>query len=310
MSPLSAALGEDDRPATWPQGRSVLDLLGARGELTRWYPQETLRASKAGPAALFSTHKVLRYGDGGGADCHSGGGDDSGYNSGGGYTMHQLQLKVVAAEELNALLVAVTALVRGANPGGVSVSNKGGWQSGGNLLELSGAGEGRGDSVERLCSEAVACFSAALDEAVAAALPELLEDQTQGKRGPTRAWINENRAGHYNGCHTHGAGGFSGVYYVSIPPLGEEEGGGGDEDDGSSSKAFNAVACGCLGMRTYDDKSEFLPGVSSDQGRFSLIRPIEGMLVLFPSVLEHCALPFYDEEPATAGARISVAFNI
>ena len=100
MSPLSAALGEDDRPATWPQGRSVLDLLGARG------------SSPGGtriPGPRRRAHRPLLHAQGAALRRRrrrrlpQRGGDD-GYNSGGGYTIHQLQLKVVAAEELNALL--------------------------------------------------------------------------------------------------------------------------------------------------------------------------------------------------------------
>ena len=156
----------------------------------------------------------------------------------------------------------------------------------------------QGGAHERLYGATTARFREALDTAVALALPELSKE----RRRPTRAWLNENRAGNYNGKHSHGSG-FSGVYYVIVP--GEER---YDENAGA-----NRSSEGCLAMCTRLLEED----TGGCGGHFSLIRPVAGMLLLFPSVLEHAVLPFYDAacnsdtHPAAPGpSRISVAFNI
>lgn len=266
---------------------------------------------------------MLQYGDGGGLDRHSGGGDDSAYHrNGGGYTVHQLQLNGDAAGELNALMNGVKCLIRAADPDGVSVSNKGGgWHSSGNLMELScqlgDDSDGLdGDSVsaytradEQMCSDAVRQLRAAIDEAVILALPQWPSETGPGRR-PIRAWLNENSAGNYNNCHTHGVG-FSGVYYVHVPGVSS----GDDEDTEIELGRATTKSCGCLAMRTWSNSARSSKMVlgqergASGAAHYSLIRPAAGMLLLFPSALEHAVLPFYINNAPTS-KRLSVAFNI
>lgn len=102
------------------------------------------------------------------------------------------------------------------------------------------------------------------------------------------AWANVMRDGHYHNVHNHPANTWSGVYYV---------------DDGAPEAG-----------RDLNGEFELLDPrlganmVSLPGGPFDLrytIRPRPGLMVVFPSWLNHLVHPF-----AGAGARISVAFNV
>ncbi len=44
--------------------------------------------------------------------------------------------------------------------------------------------------------------------------------------------------------------------------------------------------------------------------RYGIVEPEEGMLILFPSWLPHCVMPFVAPEEDPGAARISIAFNV
>jgi uncharacterized protein (TIGR02466 family) len=95
------------------------------------------------------------------------------------------------------------------------------------------------------------------------------------------AWANVNRAGHSNKLHTHPGATWSGVYYVDSG--GEAEGSALYLSDPAPSRS-----------------STFFPNLTSNV----MIRPAAGLMVLFPSYLQHGVQPHRGDRP-----RISIAFN-
>jgi uncharacterized protein (TIGR02466 family) len=101
------------------------------------------------------------------------------------------------------------------------------------------------------------------------------------------AWANINTHGDYNRVHTHGDNHWSGVYYVCL----------GEPDP----------------SRTPNGAIEFLdprggvsvgyPGIPAITS--GTVSPVPGLMLLFPSWLNHGVLPFFG-----AGERISIAFNL
>ena len=387
-----AAEGEapwEERPRTfWPRDRDPLELLGEPGTVERWHPLSTpQRLEMDGPDASsdgysrYITHHRDTFGSVATASL-AGGGDEREYEAGGGYVVHRLQLKSSVADELNGALVAATETVRRADSRGLSISNQGGWHSSGNFIDHTCYQGGDG---ERIFGAAAAGFVAALEEAVALALPDLAQvgsyetsgfnglvlpvvslsllplclalapalayalaltlalvmaappHPQQESRRPTRAWLNENRAGAYNTAHAHGLG-YSGVYYVRLPgetavpgqdlasvtggclvlrtaPTGAADGG----DGGSAPTPAAAAPVSSAGYNVgfYAGPPGVGPattGASIEAGAdqfYSMLQPCAGMLVLFPSHLLHAVFPWWLEPGSEGGtSRISIAFNI
>jgi uncharacterized protein (TIGR02466 family) len=101
------------------------------------------------------------------------------------------------------------------------------------------------------------------------------------------AWSVILRAGSVSISHVHPNANVSGVYYVSIPE--------GLQDAGKEA--------GNLVLQDPRPMPRFAP--IRGQSSYVSITPKEGMLVMFPSYMEHYVMPFYSE-----GERISIAFNI
>ena len=364
----------EERPRTfWPRDRDPLELLGEPGTVERWHPHSTpQRLELDGPDtgsdgySRYITHHRDTFGSVATASL-AGGGDEREYEAGGGYVVHRLQLKSSVADELNGALVAATETVRRADSRGLSISNQGGWHSSGNLIDHTCYQGGDG---ERIFGAATAGFVAALEEAVALALPDLaqvssyetsrfgglflsvvslslapvlayalalaltlalvmaaLPHSQQESRRPTRAWLNENRAGAYNTAHAHGLG-YSGVYYVRLP--GETTEGGclvmrtapaGAADGAEGSSAPTPAAAAPVSSVGYNlGFYAGPPGVGPAAGAsmesradqfYSLLQPCAGMLVLFPSHFLHAVFPWWLEPGSEGGtSRISIAFNI
>jgi len=97
------------------------------------------------------------------------------------------------------------------------------------------------------------------------------------------AWANINRSGDYNKMHTHPGATWSGVYYVDT---------GGETEGTALSLSDPAPA------RT----NSFFPQLLTST---VMIRPAPGLMVLFPSYLQHGVTPHKGERP-----RISIAFNV
>lgn len=100
-------------------------------------------------------------------------------------------------------------------------------------------------------------------------------------------WININRKGHYNSRHTHVDSNIflSGVYYIKVP-----------EDSGR--------------IRLYDPRGVLFQSMTdhvyfNDGHEFNYINIEDGMIIYFPSWLEHDV-----EASDTNEDRISVAFNL
>lgn len=157
-------------------------------------------------------------------------------------------------------------------------ANFGGWHSAGDLLEWPG--------------DAVATLRGWITESLQAmvqASTQLPESQARNTtpRGAFRvsAWANVARSGNYHRMHNHPANAWSGVYYVSAA---------------ESTDSLAGV------LEFYDPRpfTEMVETPGSPYGQRMLIRPVPGLLVMFPSWLYHFV------HPSTADApRISIAFN-
>lgn len=122
-------------------------------------------------------------------------------------------------------------------------------------------------------------------DAIANSIPSLEENPI--KKIKIFNWVNINSDNHYNVRHSHfNSNNFlSGVYYVSVP-----------ENSGR--------------IRFWDPRNSWITEMPDnryfDGGHaYYAIKPEDGMVIFFPSWLEH------DVEPNLSGEeRISIAFNI
>ena len=104
-----------------------------------------------------------------------------------------------------------------------------------------------------------------------------------------RGWVNVNRAGDFNILHSHPGCFVSAVYYVKVPPVMK----GGEI-------FFRDPRGPAVAM--YETPGIELPWVGSGVG--IPFTPATGLLLLFPSWLEHRVERFEG-----SGERISIAFN-
>jgi uncharacterized protein (TIGR02466 family) len=99
------------------------------------------------------------------------------------------------------------------------------------------------------------------------------------------SWAAVNRQGHYNTPHVHPMAVWSGVYYVDP----------GDEAPGAPGAVLEFAHPIVASVMT------FFPGVLPSA---RLVRPEAGMMILFPSYLQHSVRMYHGERP-----RICVPFN-
>jgi uncharacterized protein (TIGR02466 family) len=137
------------------------------------------------------------------------------------------------------------------------------------------------------CGEAAKTLIARMAEMVNEATRRVLA----GRQYPPftwtmEAWVNINRVGDFNRMHIHGMSTWSGTYYVDHgdPPADEEFGTALEVTDPSAQRS-----------------ASFFPTVLPS-GIF--IRPLAGLMVLFPSYVPHMVMPHRGKRP-----RISIAFN-
>ena len=102
-------------------------------------------------------------------------------------------------------------------------------------------------------------------------------------------WANVGRRGSYNSVHNHPNCLWSGVYYVS-PGIPDEK---GSPHNGKLELLDPRVGANLMYVKGTILESRYL------------IDPLPGLMVMFPSWLNHLVHPFQGE-----GERISVAFNI
>ncbi len=103
------------------------------------------------------------------------------------------------------------------------------------------------------------------------------------------AWANVGRRGSYNAVHNHPNCLWSGIYYVSA---------GQPDQDGGAQNGKLELLDPRVGANMMYIKGTRL------ENRF-IVDPLPGLMVMFPSWLNHVVHPFAGE-----GERISVAFNI
>jgi uncharacterized protein (TIGR02466 family) len=174
------------------------------------------------------------------------------------------------ADGLNAQLRAVILEHERTTPS-VAKSNQGGWQSPPDLLQWD---EPAVTALGRLIIGAVNVATALIR------VPATFKIEFQ-----LYAWAAVNRKGHYNTTHVHPGSTWSGTYYVDA----------GDE---------TADAPGALLEFSHPitaSPMNFFPGILPSA---RLVRPETGMIILFPSYLQHSVRMYGGERP-----RICVPFN-
>ena len=97
-------------------------------------------------------------------------------------------------------------------------------------------------------------------------------------------WINVNKKNDWNAIHSHGQYNISGTYYVKVP-----------KDSGQI--VFRDPRPAAI-------TNNFMVN-RFDKGEFRKVKPIEGLLILFPSYLEHFVEPSNADED-----RISISFDV
>jgi uncharacterized protein (TIGR02466 family) len=186
-----------------------------------------------------------------------------------------LRLMMPGAERINpGLRAAILRQAQGHD--GKAISNVGGWQSRNDLLEWE--------------IPEVATLKAWITAAVRqmAQHSPLFRSRAPGTTTfRTYAWANVNRSGHYNRLHLHPGEHWSGVYYVDA----------GRPDDTIPNNGVIEFLDPRPAARAMP-----VPGFKFDRGISVL--PQSGMLLLFPSWLDHWVSPYQG-----AGERISIAFN-
>lgn len=166
---------------------------------------------------------------------------------------------------------------------GVSISNIGGWHS--NTQMISWGGEAA--------------------RAMAFKAMQMADAQTLDARSPQASrfgwipemWANISRTGHANQYHFHPGSFWSAVAYID-----DGYGGDSDPDLGGELQLLDPrmpmVRMTAPDLRMLDADGEV-------QATELSVRPKTGMIVLFPSWLQHAVRPF-----AGRGTRISVAINL
>lgn len=173
-------------------------------------------------------------------------------------------------EALNAELRELI-LARERSVPSITKSNQGGWQSAADFFDWGGAAVA---TLERHAAEALRLAT------VRVPIPEhyAVEFELYG-------WAAVNRKGHYNTTHMHPMSTWSGVYYVDAGDEAAEAG-------GALLEFAHPIPAAVM---------TFFPGILPSA---RLVRPQTGMLILFPSYLQHSVRAYQGNRP-----RICVAFN-
>ena len=170
-------------------------------------------------------------------------------------------------------------LARRVRDEGNRISNVGGWQSRPDFLDWPEP------EIKMLASE--------VDRAIQQimALPAILEQRPPSParvKHQTYGWANVNETGSYNMLHMHPGHHWSVVYYVAV-----------------GTPMPDTPMNGRLELRDPAPAAQFarIPGFRC--GQPMLIKPDAGMMIVFPSYIEHGVHPFHGE-----GHRISIAINV
>ena len=109
-------------------------------------------------------------------------------------------------------------------------------------------------------------------------------------------WANVNRKGHGNEFHTHPGAYWSGVYYV------DDGGAGADSSLGGQLEIQDPRGVAPV---MYAPLLAFAGPGGQALGAREMLQPRAGMMVMFPSWVQHGVRPYHGD-----GDRISVAFNL
>ena len=190
--------------------------------------------------------------------------------------------RLQSAQGLQMLRAAIEAeMARDAS--GISISNIGGWHSNTQMLEWGG------EAAKALVFKAMT----------------LADERTLDNKSPQESrfgwipemWANVCHKGCANQYHTHPGSYWSAVAYI-------DDGYAGDDDPelGGELQLLDPRApvpqMIAPDLRLLDDTGNAIPPEIS-------VRPSTGMIVLFPSWLQHAVRPFHGE-----GTRISIAINL
>jgi uncharacterized protein (TIGR02466 family) len=190
------------------------------------------------------------------------------------YSTLLLRRRLDAMLPYNAELADYALRLRTAEPG-VTKSNAGGWHSAGNIFERE----------EPLIGVLAQHLQAAIQYV------SVVAKQVTAPRINFQAtlygWINVNGRGDYNAPHYHPGNTWSGVYYIRT--------GSGVPNHPTSGR-----------IEFIDPRTRCEVGPSDGVGHAGSvwISPTDGMLLIFPSYLEHYVHPYQG-----SGERITLAFN-
>lgn len=185
------------------------------------------------------------------------------------------------AAPLNAALKQVILAREAAQPAGTQHSNLGGWQSSWDLQDWGGA------AAAHLLQTATG---------LAGQLTTDRQGQAVQVEWVINCWANVNRGGHGNEFHTHPGAFWSGSYYVDDGGIGADPGLGGEFEVQDPRGVAPAMYAPNLTFAGRD-------GIAA--GAVETLSPRAGMLILFPSWLQHAVRPYRG-----SAARISIAFNL
>ncbi len=190
------------------------------------------------------------------------------------YGTLMLQRRIDAMLPHNAALSDLALRLRAAEPG-TTRSNAGGWHSAGNIFE-------REEPVIGLLAQHL---QAAIQHV------SVVAEQITAPRVDFEAtlfgWINVNGPGDYNTPHCHPGNTWSGVYYIRT---------GSEVPDRPMSGRIQFI----------DPRTRCEVGPTTGLALTSSIwiAPVDGMLLIFPSYLEHYVHPY-----SGTGERVTLAFN-
>ena len=184
------------------------------------------------------------------------------------------------AETVNAALKE-TILARAEGDPGTQHSNLGGWQS---TWDMETWG---GEALQQVLKAA---------RSLANSMTVTREGQPAKARWRINCWANVNRSGEANEFHTHPGAFWSGSYYVDDGGIGEDPKLGG---------AFEVQDPRGVAPAMYAPNLTFAGPGGPSLGASYTLHPRSGMMILFPSWLQHAVRPYRGRE-----MRISIAFNL
>ena len=171
---------------------------------------------------------------------------------------------------------------------GVSISNIGGWHSNTDMLGWGG------EAAKALALKAMSMA----DTATADVKAEPGTNFADGRFGwHPEMWANVSERGNANQYHTHPGSYWSAVAYI-------DDGYNGSDDPALGGELQLQDPRMPMVRMTAPDLRLVGPDLKPMQNEVS-VRPKTGLIVLFPSWLQHAVRPFHGE-----GTRISIAINL